>query len=68
MSAGGDPDQLCKIDPGVPSVNCTFNQDICAYNMTKVSGSVNWIWKKASSVFMTDAENIVKGNSYNNDQ
>lgn len=68
MFAAGDPDVLCKIDPGLPSVNCTFNQDICAYNMTIISGNVDWKWKKGSSVLMTDADNIVNGNYYYDSQ
>ncbi|XP_052231202.1 uncharacterized protein LOC127844782 [Dreissena polymorpha] len=32
----------CQSSPSVWSVNCTFNNDMCGYNVTAVKGNVTW--------------------------
>ncbi|XP_053401388.1 uncharacterized protein LOC128557644 isoform X2 [Mercenaria mercenaria] len=53
----GDPYIECKTGPDIPSVNCSFTEDRCAYNMTVISGSTNWKWTQADVAGMTHATN-----------
>ncbi|XP_053401382.1 uncharacterized protein LOC123549404 isoform X2 [Mercenaria mercenaria] len=53
----GDPDIDCRTEPDIPSVNCTFSQDTCAYSMTVISGSTNWRWAQGDEFGMIHATN-----------